>query len=439
MMIWPGRAMSRLLLVPALLSLGVFVSEEVIAPVVMLDILVAIVAVVDLVTLAGSGRFRVVRRCGRVCSLGEPHDVVLEVENLGRWGRRLRLKDDIPAHFDAEPGEFLVAIPGRRLAELSYRMTPKRRGTYTLERAFALVSSRLALWQRQVSWDASTTVRVYPDVRQIGRYTVLARRDRLSIIGVRHSRRLGTDNEFERLRDYVEGDEPRFIDWRSTARRGKLTVRAHQINQSQRLIFLIDCGRMMGGDTGDGMSPLDHAFNAMLLLSHVALLRGDQVGLLAFSDRVRAFVPPSGGPRRIRNLVHQVHNIFPELVEPRYDLAFLELEKRCAKRSLVIMMTNLFDDMTAGLVAEYLANLRGRHLPLGVFLRDRDIFGLADSEETSGLRFYQSAAAAEMLNWRERALAGIRRRGTLTLDVFPEDLTASLVNRYLEIKARHLL
>ena len=122
---------------------------------------------------------------------------------------------------------------------------------------------------------------------------MLARRDRLSTIGVRRSRRLGTDNEFERLRDYIEGDDPRHIDWRATARRRKLTCRAHQLNQSQRIIFLIDCGRLMAGDTGGGLSPLDHAFNAMLLLAHVALIRGDQVGLLAFSDRVRAYVSPA--------------------------------------------------------------------------------------------------------------------------------------------------
>src|SRR5207237_8218438 len=123
-------------------------------------------------------------------------------------------------------------------------------------------------------------------------HTVAARRDKLSRLGVRRSRRLGLDNEFERLRDYTEGDEPRHMDWRATARRRKLTVRAHQVNQSQRLMFLIDCGRMMAGDTGGGLSPLDHAFNAMLLLAHVALIRGDQVGLLAYADRIRAYIPP---------------------------------------------------------------------------------------------------------------------------------------------------
>lgn len=351
----------------------------------------------------------------------------------------MRLRDETPETFTIEPAEFLVSVPGMSLATVAYRATPRRRGTHTFRHVDALVSSRLGFWQRAVSLPCRTEVRVYPDVRQIARYTVLARRDKLATLGVRRSRKLGTDNEFERLRDYIEGDEPRHMDWRASARRRKLTVRAHQVNQSQRLIFLIDCGRMMAGDTGRGLSPLDHALNAMLLLAHVALIRGDQVGVLAFSDSVKAYVPPAGGPRRINRIIHSVHNLFPELVESRYDRAFVELEKRCRKRSLVILVTNLFDDVNGQIVADHLGNVVGRHLPLGVFLRDHDIFALADNAPDTGPGLYPGAAAAALLNWRERALAGLRLRGVLTLDVFPDELTAPLVNQYLQIKARHLL
>jgi uncharacterized protein (DUF58 family) len=438
-MIWPDRALGLVLLVPALVSLALFVSEAFRPAVVALDVLVGASALADLVTLVGARRFRAARSCGTVASLGEPLAVELTLVNLGRAGRRLRVRDDVPETFTVEPDEFAVVVPGRSRATLVYLAVPGRRGTYALERVDALVSSRLGLWRRAVAWPVSTEVRVYPDIRQIARYTVLARRDKLSILGVRRSRRLGADNEFERLRDYIEGDEPRHMDWRATARRRKLTVRAHQVNQSQRLMILIDCGRMMAGDTGGGLSPLDHALNAMLLLAHVALIRGDQVGLLAFSDRIRAYVPPAGGPRRLRRLVHSVHNVFPELVEPRYDRAFVELERRCRKRSLVVLVTNIFDDVNAAIVADHLANVVGRHLPLGVFLRDREIFALADSAPSLGLGLYRGAAAAALLNWRERALAGLRLRGVLMLDLFPDELTAPLINRYLEIKARHLL
>ncbi|MDR3635021.1 MAG: DUF58 domain-containing protein [Isosphaeraceae bacterium] len=438
-MIWPGRALGYALLVPALLSLALFVSERLLWGVIGLDAAILAVALLDLLSLVGSARFSFERRCGTVASLGEKQEVELLVRNEGRAGRLLRLRDDIPDTFDADPADFLIRVPARSLAVALYSITPKRRGTYPFRRVFALVSSRLGFWQRSVAWRVRTDLRVYPDIRQIARYTVLARRDRLSTLGVRRTRKLGTDNEFERLRDYTEGDEPRHMDWRATARRRKLTVRAHQVNQSQRLIFLIDCGRMMAGDTGDGLSPLDHALNAMLLLSHVALIRGDQVGVLAFSDRVRAYVPPGGGAGRIRRLVHAVHNLFPEIVEPRYERAFVELEKRCRKRSLVVLMTNLFDDVNAQIVADHLSNTVGRHLPLGVFVRDHDIFNLADHAPSEGLGLYQGAAAAALLNWREKSLAGLRRRGVLTLDVFPDDLTVPLINQYLQIKARHLL
>jgi uncharacterized protein (DUF58 family) len=440
-MIWPSRTLALLALVPALMSLALLVPDtEVLRPALLaLDGLVALVTVTDLFTVVGPGRLRATRDVGKVASLGESEQVTLTLENSGRLGRWLQVQDDVPDHFATEPPSFRLRVPPRALSEVEYKMTPHRRGSYLLRRVHVLASSQLGLWQRALKLPCESVVRVYPDVKQIARYAILARRDRLSAIGVRRSRRLGTDNEFERLRDYIEGDEPRTIDWRSTARRRKLTVRAYQANQSQRVIFLIDAGRMMAGDVGEGLSPLDHAFNAMLLLAHVALVRGDQVGLLVYSDRVRAYVPPAGGPKRTNRLVHAVHNIFPELVESRHDRAFLELEKRCRKRSLVVLMTNVFDDVNANQVVGHLGNVSGKHLPLGVFLRDRDLFALADGAGDSGPSLYRGAAAASMLSWRERVLAELRRRGALTLDVFPDELTAPLVNRYLEIKARHLL
>jgi uncharacterized protein (DUF58 family) len=438
-MIWPSRALGLALLVPALLSLVLFISEEVLSLVLAIDAIVVLVALIDLASLVGAGRLRLERQVGRVCSLNERQDVVLLIENAGRRARSLRLRDDVPDEFSAEPAAFDVTVPGRRQASLAYRFVPKRRGTYVFQQVDALIDSHLGFWRAQCSWPLRTEVRVYPNIHQIARFTMLARRDRLSTMGLRRSRRLGTDNEFERLRDYIEGDDPRHLDWRATARRRKLTCRAFQANQSQRIMFLIDCGRLMAGDTGDGLSPLDHAFDAMLLLAHVALIRGDQVGMLAFSDRVCAYVAPGGGPRRINRLVHGVHNVFPQMVESRYDRAFIELEQRCRKRSLVVLMTNLFDELSAELAGEYLRNLSGRHLPLGVFLRDHDLFAMADRAAADGAGLYQGAAAASLLNWRERVLAGLRMSGVLTLDVFPEELTAVLVNRYIEIKARHLL
>ena len=440
-MIWPGRSLVFAAGIPATLSLALLApGVSFLKPILLgIDAAIAAIALGDLVTLLGAGKMRASRACGSVASLGEPLNVEVTIENPGSARRSIRVKDDVPETFDVDSAEFVADVPPRGLSVLEYRAVPKKRGSYALRRVDILTSSRLGMWRRSRALPVVSAVRVYPDVRQIARYTLLARRDKLSILGVRRSRRLGTDNEFERLRDYAEGDEPRHMDWRATARRQKLTVRAHQVNQSQRVIFMIDCGRMMAGDVGGGLSPLDHAFNAMLMLSHIALIRGDQVGMLAYSDRVRAFVPPGGGARRINRLVHSVHDVFPDLVESRHDRAFVELHKRCNKRSLVVLMTNVFDDVNADSVVDHLANVVGRHLPLAVFLRDRDLFALADSAEDHGPSLYRGATAAAMLNWRERVLTNLRARGALTMDVFPDELTAPLINRYLQIKARHLL
>ena len=472
--IWPRGPLGQLMMVPAVASLAVLVLDAARPWVLALDVAVLAIALADLASLRGAARFRVSRVCPETCSLGISQTVRLVLENEGT-GRRLRVRDDVAAFFAAEPEFFNLAVPPRSRAELVYRFVPSRRGSYQFDRVDAAVASRLGLWQRLVRWPVPGVIRVYPDLNQIGRYSMLARRDRLSALGLRASRRLGTDNEFERLRDYAEGDDPRHLDWRATARRRKLTVRAYQQNQSQRVVFLIDCGRMMAGDTGDGRSPLDHALNAMLLLAHVALDRGDQVGLLAFSSRIRACVPPVGGVGRLRRLVHAVHDVFPEFVEPRYDRVFVELQRRFRKRSLVVLLTNLVDDLGVEVLADGLGNLSGRHLPLGVFLRDRELFALADRAAAGGTEqspakgddggrlqdhsaavgrptrldrvgsgdsaasMFRAAAAAELLLDRDRALAGLRRRGVLTLDVFPEELTPELVSRYLELKALHLL
>jgi uncharacterized protein (DUF58 family) len=439
---WPGAALVKLATIPALIALTLIFIPENLGVVLVVDGAFLLAALGLLVRDAFTIRrdcFRAERLVNPTLSLGQPEVVTLTLENASRSPVSLRLRDDVPDGFSADPEVLEVELGGRQRVILEYGVVPNRRGSYTFNRLDALARRGRGFWVRALSWPVVTTARVYPDVRQITQYTLLARKDRLNAMGVKRTRKLGQDNEFERLRDYIEGDDPRHMDWRASARRQKLTVRGYQVNQSQRVLFLVDCGRMMCGDIGDGQSPLDHALNAMLMLAHVALVQGDQVGVLAYSDRIRAYVPLAGGPKRINTIVHSVHDVFPEMVESRHDLAYLELEKRYRKRSLVIHLTNVFDDVNAAQIVGHLGRMTGHHLPLGVFLRDQDLFRLADNPEAEGNGLYRAAAAASMLNWRERVLAGLRRRGVLTLDVFPNDLTAPLVNQYLEIKARHLL
>ncbi len=413
-------------------------TDAVLAPLVVADLVVGLVAAADLATLARRRSFAVERESGRIASLRQSHAVQLTVSNLSDRPWRVDLRDDQPAGLSADPDRFEVSLAPRSRSTVHYDLQAARRGAFEQEQVYLRVASRFGLWQRSLRYEVRSRLHVYPDMQQLAKYAVLARNDRLNLLGVRRTRRVGQDNEFERLRDFTRDDNYRFIDWRSTARRQKLTVKDFQANQSQRVMFLIDCGRMMA-NTSAGLSLLDHALNAMLMLSFVALRQADAVGMLAFSDGVHHYLPPRGGMQQMNRLLHASFDRFPRLVESRYDDAFLYLASHARKRSLVILITNLIDEVNSHQVEQYLTNLVGRHLPLCVLLRDHELFDAADAPSESGPGLYRAAAAADILIWRRQVLADLAAQGVLSLDLFPEQLTAPLVNRYLEIKARHLL
>jgi uncharacterized protein (DUF58 family) len=422
----------------SLLAFFMLANDDWILVVGLIDAVLAVVAILDLLTLPGRKAFAIEREASRVASLKKQHRVTLTITNSSRFQRNVRLRDDVPQEFEAVPPELALNLGPRSRSVVHYDMKPGRRGAFALENVYLQVRSRLGFWRRFITYPQHTAIHVYPDMQQLSQYAILARTNRLSLVGVRRTRKIGTDNEFERLRDYTLDDNYKHIDWRTTARRNKLTVKDYQTSQSQRIIFLLDCGRMMTNLSG-GISLLDHSLNAMLMLSYVALKQGDSVGLLCFSDTVHAYVPPKGGINHNNQLLHAVFNRFPTLVESRYDEAFLYLNTHCKKRSLVVLITNLIDEVNAFAVQSYLTNTVGRHLPLGVLLRDHHLFDAAERSTQSTERFYQAAAASDILNWRHQVLTDLEHNGVLMLDVFPEDMTAPLINMYLNVKARHLL
>jgi uncharacterized protein (DUF58 family) len=406
--------------------------------VLVVDVAALVWAVADLVTIPGNKTFAIERHALRIASLQQPHRVTLTV--LNRAGREYSaaVRDGYPSSFSAAPPEFELRLAPRTRATMHYDLLAARRGAYTLETTHLRVESRWRFWVRHLVYPVQTLVHVYPDMKQLAEYAVLARTNRLSLMGVRRTRRVGQDNEFERLRDYTRDDVYKHIHWRSTARRNKLTVKDFQANQSQRILFLVDCGRMMTNEAA-GLSLLDHALNAMLMMSYVALRQGDSVGLLCFSDEIDSFVPPRGGMRQMNQLLHASFDRYPRLVESRYDEAFLHLSAHCRKRALVVLVTNVIDEVNANQIQQYLQSFVGRHLPLAVLLRDRVLFDAADHQPANDEELFRTAAAAEILTWRQQVLADLSAKGVLSLDVFPDELTAPLVNRYLDIKARHLL
>jgi uncharacterized protein (DUF58 family) len=421
------------------MSFGLLFAPDLLPLVAILDLAIVGVAAIDLFTLPRKKSFSIDREeLTRIASLGQKHRITLHISNLSSRSRTAWIRDDIPQEFEPTPKEFVLRLGPRSRTTVHYELKSSRRGAFHLRQINLRVRSLLGLWQRFLIYPDETAIHVYPDMKQLSEYAILARTNRLSLMGVRRTRKIGLENDFERLRDYTLDDNYKYIDWRATGRRSKLTVKDFQTSQSQRIIFLLDCGRLMTNEAS-GLSLLDHSLNAMLMLSYVALRQGDSVGMIAFADRVLSYVPPRGGLNQMNQLLHASFDRFPELVESRYDEAFLYLASHCKKRSLVVLISNLIDEVNAHQVEGYLKTLVGRHLPLGVLLRDHRLFDAADLDPRSDAELYRGAAAAEILTWRHQVLRDLEHKGVLALDVFPEDMTAPLVNSYLEIKARHLL
>ncbi len=433
--VFPSGILVAWALLPCLLTAGLLLRQDLLPLILAVDAALLGLATFDLWRIPTTPMFSVSRACQRIASLRQNHRVTLTIVNSGNRLEQVQVRDGVPQEFEQVPDEFRLALPPRSRTTVHYELKASRRGAFDLDQVHLRVQSRLGLWQRLLKYPVCSTINVYPDLKQLSEYALLARTNRLNLMGVRRTRRIGQDNEFERLRDYTLDDNYKYIDWRSTARRGKLTVKDFQTNQSQRVVFMLDCGRMMTNEAAD-LSLLDHALNAMLMLSYVALDRGDAVGLVTFSDRIHSSVPARSGHSQMNQLLHAVYDRFPRLVESRYEEAFLHLSSRFRKRSLVVLITNVIDEVNSRQIHQYLSLFAGRHLPLAVLLRDHQMFDAVD--ETSG-SLYRRAAAAEILCWRRQVVTDLQHRGVLVLDCFPETMTAPLINQYLELKARHLL
>ena len=434
----PSKRLVLLTSIASAATLGVFLFDDFLIVVAAIDAALLLVALGDLVTLPKRSAFDVEREVGRIASLKQHHRVNMTISNLSQQLQRLEVRDGVPQEFIPNPAQFNLQIAPRNRAVVHYDVQSARRGAFEINDVHVRALSKLGLWQRYFKYPLKSNVHVYPDMKQIAEYELLARTDRLALLGVRRTRKIGQDNEFERLRDYTRDDNPKHIDWRATARRNKLTVKDYQANQSQRLIFMLDCGRMMTNEA-EGISLLDHSLNAMLMLSYVALKRGDSVGLICFSDSIHSYVPAKSGLGHMNQLLHASFDRFPNLVESRYDQAFLHLSTNCRKRSLVVLVSNVIDEVNSLQIEQYLGNIVGRHLPLGIMLRDHRLFDAADQDAPVGRELYRAAAAAEILSWRHQVITDLLHKGVLALDVYPEDMTSELINKYLEVKARHLL
>lgn len=434
----PSSRLVLLAVVPLLLGAVTAIEPSLVWAMLLADLGIVLLAAAD----AWLGRrvlVEVEREPPRIFSVGRPNLVRLHLRSTARRALGVLVNDDAALGLAVEGLPRQVAVAAGARVQLTYHVRPSRRGLYELGDHHLRWPTPLGLWLRQLRVGSRHPVRVYPDVQAVRSYELLARQSLENRL-VRTVRLRGGENEFEALRDYQRDDDYRAIDWKATARRQKLITREYQQERNQSVLCMLDCGRLMTAES-QGLSQLDHALNAVLMLSHVATRAGDQVGLCAFDTRVRAYLPPQSGRRAVQRVIAASYDIHAEIVETDFEAAYGFLSQRLRKRSLIVLFTQVVDEVSARQVVRTVRGLLPRHLPLAVLFRDDELDQMA--EPRVGLAkpgdLFGRAAAAEAILWRERLVRELQEAGALVLHISPSKLTLGLINRYLRIKAQRLL
>jgi uncharacterized protein (DUF58 family) len=398
----------------------------------------ALAAAADLVAALRIAAPELARLLPATLALGVPLEVKLRLRNASRAPLVLEVYDHHPQSFEVRGLPRRVALAPAQWAELAYQARPLARGEARFSRSEIRLSSPLRLWQVTRFAGESCVVRVYPNFRALARYTLLATDNRLSQIGVLQVRRRGEGMEFHQLREYRQGDAPRAVDWKATARSGKLISREYEEEKDQRVLLVVDCGRRMAAkddapdEAGVPLSHFDHTLNAALLLAHVALRQGDAVGMMTMGG-VSRYCEPRKSVAALHALLDQAYDLEPTLAMPDYELAASRLMLRVRRRALVIVLTNLRDEDDDTLLPA-LRLLRSRHLVVLASLREAIVSRALTARVDTFERAVTHAAAADYLERRGRVFRRIENSGAITLDVEPARLPIALVNRYLGLK-----
>lgn len=401
-------------------------------------ILLAVLAVVgyELVTLAPARRFSISREAPTTTGLGDTATIAYTI--VSEWPRsaRVRIYESVPPALRTG-GDSHVEITATRGATVATAsIAPQTRGRHPLGPITARVAGRLGLVERSWRIHLDDTVSVAPSLASAQRFRLRALQARTHDAGVRVLRHRGESLSFAALRPYAPGDDPRRIDWKATARQRAPIVREYSLEQGQTVLIAVDAGRLMTQREG-GLARFEYALSAAIVLAAVAADAGDKIGLLLFDDAVRAFLPPVGGTAAVRSIRDALIGAEPRLVEPDYAAAFATLATRQRRRALIVLFSDVIDARSSRSLIAQTARGTTRHLHLVVALRSQALFSSASlpGQPTTDV-LYRAAAAEELVLAREEALHRMRQSGVNVVDVPMSGLTATVVDRYLELKGR---
>ena len=371
-------------------------------------------------------------------SNGDENPIRIDLENFYAFTAHIELIDEIPSQFQLRDLLFRVVVPMRESRIIRYRLRPLKRGEYSFGRINVYVSGPIHLLKRRFRLGQPTTVPVYPSYIQMRKYQLVAIHNRLSDLGVKRMRRIGHSMEFEQIKEYVPGDDYRTLNWKATARKGQLMVNHYTDEKSQQVYCVIDKSRVMKMPFG-GLSLLDYAINASLVLSNAALLKQDKAGLVTFAEKIGTFLGADRKSTQMQSILETLYKQKTRYLESDFEKLYAIVRARITQRSLLILFTN-FETVT-GLRRQlpYLRNIARHHLLLIVFFENTELGELIDKDANDIETIYTKTIAEKFYFEKKQIVMELQQYGILSILTRPSQVTVNALNKYLELKARQAI
>jgi len=368
-------------------------------------------------------------------SNSDDNELGVFVENWYPFNISIGIIDEIPFQFQKRDIWFKTELKPQQRKLINYVLRPTKRGEYEFGAIRIFVQSPLGLINRRYTFSQAETLPVYPSFLQMRKYELMAISNNLSELGIKKIRRLGHSLEFEQVKNYVQGDDYRTINWKATARRGDLMVNSYTDEKSQHVYCVIDKSRAMKMPF-EGLSLLDYAINASLVLSNIALLKEDKAGLITIAEKIGAIVPADRRPTQISKILEVLYKEKTRYLETNLELLYSTIRNVLKQRSLVVFFTNYESFSSLQRQLPFLKRIAKFHLLLVVFFENTELKKLSEEPAADVEGIYIKTIAEKFAYDKKLIVKELAKHNIQSILSTPQNLTVNTINRYLEIKAK---
>ena len=368
-------------------------------------------------------------------SNGDENLVNIAFDNQYNFPVTATVIEELPYQLQERKWQREIQVNGGEKGELTYSIMPQERGEYHFGHTNVFVNGPLRMAQRRYRLGQQQVVKVYPSFVQMRKYQLLAVANRLQETGIKRMRKLGHSMEFEQVKEYVRGDDYRTINWKATARKGDLMVNNFTDERSQQIYCLINKGRVMKMPF-EGMTLLDYAINASLVLSSVALYKQDKVGLITFGQNIDSFLLADKKPTQINNILEALYKQQTAFLEPDLEKLFSMVRNRITQRSLLVLFTNIESFDSLDRILPSLKRLAHYHLLMVVIFDNTELKTLTEARAKTTEDIYIKTIAEKYRYEKQLIVKELQKNGIVAVLSTPQNLTVNALNKYLELKTR---